>query len=204
MYKLEKGKKYNRLTVISFHHKENKREYYLCKCDCCKEKIVNKTELVRGNVKSCGCLRKENCANRSHNLSNSRIYRTWTNMKARCYNKKDERYRLYGGRGIHICDEWKNSFLSFYNWAISNGYKDNLQIDRINNDGNYEPSNCRWADRKTQCRNKQKNIFLCYKGEKHCIAEWAEKLKIKSVTIRARLRKGYSIENILKDVKQGD
>lgn len=197
MYKLEKGQRFNRLTVLSFHHKKDKREYYLCKCDCGKEKIVNKTELVRGKVKSCGCLRKENCANRSHNMSYSRIYRTWTNMKARCYNKKDERYRLYGYRGISICDEWRKNFLSFYNWAIGNGYKNNLQIDRINNNGNYEPSNCRWADRKTQCRNKQKNIFLCYNGKTCCISEWAEKLGINKGTIRARLKRGWSVEQYL-------
>lgn len=194
MYKLEKGKKYNRLTVVSFHHKENKREYYLCKCDCGKEKIVNKTELVRGKVKSCGCLRKENCANYSHNLSYSRIYRTWTNMKVRCYNKKDERYRLYGGRGIYICDEWKKSFLSFYNWAISNGYKDTLTIDRINNNGNYEPTNCRFVLKEEQNRNKRNVKIITYKKESHCIAEWARILGIKEVTLRARIKKGWTVE----------
>ena len=92
---------------------------------------------------------------KKHGLSNHKVYRAWTNIVYRCTNKKDKYFKDYGERGITVCNEWKNDFMSFYNWSIENGYKDNLSIDRIDNDGNYEPGNCRWTDNFTQAQNKR-------------------------------------------------
>ena len=119
-------------------------------------------------------------------------------MIQRCENENIERYDIYGGRGIEVCKEWKEDFLNFYNWAINNGYKDNLSIDRIDVNGNYEPNNCRWATAKEQARNMRTNVNLTYNGETHCISEWAEITGIKASTIRYRIKiAGWSVEKAL-------
>lgn len=187
---LQAGQKFNRLTIIKLDHikeyiypsgKKHNEEYYLCECKCKNKKIISKSEIVYSRTKSCGCLYKEKII--KHNLSYNKLFYIWHGIKKRCYNKNDTHYKDYGGRGIIVCDEWKNDIKSFYNWAISNGYKENegrniLTIDRINNDGNYEPSNCRWTTQKEQMRNTRRNHLITYNGETHCIAEWAEKLGI--------------------------
>lgn len=133
-----------------------------------------------------------------HQLYQSRIYRIWANIKARCFNQNHRDYKQYGARGITMCDEWKHDFLIFYDWAIANGYTDSLTIDRINNDGNYEPDNCRWATRKEQCNNYRKNHLLEYNGEVHSIAEWSEITGINYFTLRDRInRSKWSIEKAL-------
>ena len=121
-------------------------------------------------------------------------------MKARCYNEKTSRYANYGGRGIKICEEWlneKNGFENFYTWAITHGYSDNLSIDRINVNGNYEPKNCRWADDKEQSRNRTDNRFISYNGETRCISDWCEKLNIPQSTVINRLNRGLSVDKVL-------
>lgn len=119
-------------------------------------------------------------------------------MKQRCFYENSISYRNYGGRGIAMCDEWKQDFIPFYKLAISNGYQDNLTIDRINLDGDYEPSNCRFITMKEQGRNKRNNRVLEYKGESHCISEWAENMKIKKTTLYKRLKNGWDVEKALK------
>ena len=172
-----------------------------CICDC--GNVVHKSgELLRrGFIKSCGCLYEEvsKQGNPKHNKSNTRIYRIWSEMKRRCLNPNDARYRNYGGRGIKVCNEWLHDFQAFYDWAMSHGYTDNLTIDRIDNDGNYEPSNCRWTTYKQQANNTSNNHFLTYNGETHTISEWSMITGIKSQTISNRIRRGWSIERSLTD-----
>ena len=118
-------------------------------------------------------------------------------MKARCYNANNPYYYNYGGRGISICDEWLNDFSSFYNWAVNNGYKDTLFIDRINNNGNYEPSNCRWVTPKENSNNKRNNIYIAYKGETHTMSQWAEILQMSESTLRNRMYRNLTFEEAI-------
>ena len=122
------------------------------------------------------------------NINNDkRLYSIYHNMKNRCYYKKSNRYCLYGGKGIQVCDEWYNSYKAFKKWAYDNGYNSNLTIDRIDNNGNYEPNNCRWVNYKEQSRNYSRNVIITYKGESKPLCDWAEKLGIKYGTLYRRL-----------------
>lgn len=192
------GEKFGRLTVLKYNHSnKNYIKYYLCKCECGNEIVTRKSNLLNGKTKSCGCLQHDITSRRCyiHGLSKSRTYRIWKNMKQRCYNPKASRYENYGGRGIKVCDEWLNDFMNFYNWAMANGYRDELSIDRIDVDGNYEPSNCRWVTNKKQQNNKEKNRLVTYKGVTHSVSEWADILGVGWTTLRARLDSpNYTLE----------
>ncbi len=124
---------------------------------------------------------------KTHGMRHTRIYSTWLSMKDRCLNPNCKSYFRYGDRGIAVCDEWVKNFQSFYDWSMTNGYADNLTIDRIDNDGNYEPDNCRWATRKIQNNNKSSNIPITYNGETHNIAEWESRLGFKKNVLYARI-----------------
>lgn len=147
-----------------------KTRFGLYKCGFCGNNFKASIPSVKyGNTKSCGCYKKQvikNGANKKHNLCNTRIYKIWRNLKNRILNPKYKKYKYYGGRGISICDEWKNDFMPFYDWSMSNGYSDELSIDRIDNNGNYEPSNCRWSTQTMQNRNQriQTNNTSGFKG----------------------------------------
>lgn len=152
------GEKFGRLTVIKrAGSNKDGRAIWLCLCECGVETVKNGKLLLNGHCKSCGCGEYENRVKNitSHKLSNTRLYRIWKAMKQRCYYKAHKDYHNYGGRGVIVCEEWRNDFITFYTWAIENGYRDDLSIDRINVDGNYEPTNCRWATTKEQRLNQR-------------------------------------------------
>lgn len=136
---------------------KRKTRYFICKCDCGKLKEISLSHLLSDKIKSCGCS-KINEHFKTHGLSNHSLHIVWMSMKQRCYNKNHKRYKDWGGRGISIDDNWINDFINFFNWSIKSGYKKGLQIDRINNDGNYTPDNCRYVTAKVNSNNKRKRI----------------------------------------------
>lgn len=187
-----KGNKYNRLTVIGYNHESRK---YICKCDCGNIHEVNKYNLTHGLVKSCGCLFLEG-NNKKHGCRHTRLYMVWKGMRCRCYTKTSSSFRNYGARGISICDEW-NDYKKFKEWAETHGYQEGLQIDRIDVNGNYEPSNCRWVGVITNANNKRNNRYIEYNGIIKTMSEWAREYNIKPATLWARLNKGWSVEKAL-------
>lgn len=198
------GKKIFKLTVISrcddyVSPKGKRLTRWLCKCDCGNEIKVTSVNLKKGHTKSCGCLKSIATIekNKTHELSKTRVYHIWQDIKKRCYNKKSKCFKRYGGRGITMYKEWLENPKSFYDWSINNGYNENLSIDRINVNGNYEPSNCRWATLEEQANNKRTNRMIEYNGETHTMAEWAHLYNIKYKLLFSRLKKGWSIEKAL-------
>lgn len=200
------GDRFGRLTVIKESDRQYGHRYILCQCDCGNTKTINLNSLVVGTSNSCGCLRRERIAkmNYKHGLTKrnddiERLYNIWTNMKRRCFNPKDKGFRNYGSRGIRVCDEWMNDYNKFREWSLSHGYSDNLTIDRINNDGDYEPSNCRWTTMQVQSNNTRFNHFVTYKGETHTLADWGRLLNIDSDKIGRRLKKGLPLKQVFFD-----
>lgn len=201
------GQRIGRLTVLrlSDKEKESGKIKWVCQCDCGNIVEVFSSNLTREHTKSCGCLASEKRSKRmkeknpgyKYGKSNSRLYTIWNAMKKRCYLKSHIHYSSYGGRGIMVCEEWKKDFMNFYNWAMSNGYKDDLTIDRINPNGNYEPKNCRWITHKQQSNNKRNNHLVEYKGKKYTISQLAEEKNIKYDILLYRINKGWELEDAI-------
>lgn len=192
------GDRISRLTVIE-KDPTNKRKW-ICRCDCENVTSVYDSNLSRKHTESCGCLKSEIVKNGAHTLHGgrrTRIYEIWRSMKKRCNNPNSSNYHKYGGRGITVCEEWNNSFEAFFAWALSNGYRDDLTIDRIDNNGNYEPENCRWTTAKAQANNRRSNHYLEFNGERKTIAEWAVVTGLSQSVIFCRLKRGWSIEKTL-------
>lgn len=190
------GMEFGNLTVIE--RTENTKSgatRWLCRCKCGAYRKVNAGNLRNGVSKSCGICSRNGCV---RNLSKTRIHRIWMDMKRRCSNPKRQFYYRYGGRGIQVCREWTENFLAFYDWAMANGYSDELSIDRINNDGNYEPSNCRWVTSKDQLLNKSCTLpsITCNQQTK-TLKEWAFELDISYNTLFSRYKRGLRAEEIL-------
>jgi hypothetical protein len=185
------GKRFGRLVATKYLG--NSR--WECQCDCGKTTSVGIGDLKNSHTRSCGCLFLETI--RTHGLTNSRLYTIREGMITRCYKKNSISYDNYGGRGITICDEWLNDFMSFYNWAMANGYDDNLTIERIDVNGNYEPSNCKWITNSEQSKNKRSTVYFTYNGETKIVSDWIKELGIPKTTFRRRIQQNRPIEEIL-------
>jgi hypothetical protein len=192
------GEKYGRLDILEAIPNTNPTQVK-CRCDCGNIYIGIQSDIVSGHTQSCGCLQREIVAKAksTHQQSGSRLYSVWRGMKERCYITSAINYSYYGGRGITICDEWINSFQAFYDWAMSHGYQDDLTIDRIDNDGNYEPSNCHWTTVKKQSLNKSDNHVVTLNGISKPLIVWCEEHGINYKTVRDRLKRGWSYQDAL-------
>lgn len=177
--------------------------YWLCKCDCGNETEVVGNDLKSGRTFSCGCYQRERSKeyHTTHGMCHTRIHDIWLGMKDRCGNVNSAAYHHYGGRGITVCKEWQK-FEPFYEWAMANGYRDDLTIDRIDVNGNYEPSNCRWATWEEQANNTRKNHRLTFNGETHTISEWALILNISYSALASRVQRGWSMDRIFNTPKR--
>lgn len=192
------GKKFGRLTVLSFAGHRNRRTYWHCVCDCGEHKIIRADGLTSGASKSCGCGQKERAAeighkNKTHGMRATRLHKIYTGMKQRCLNPNNNAYMRYGGRGITICNEWLSDITAFFKWAIENGYNDSLTLDRIDNHKGYSPDNCRWATYREQTLNRNVSIKI---GEKF-LADMAKECGIKYHTLYSRVKKGMNLEDAL-------
>lgn len=193
------GMRFGRLTVLErdkTHCGRGDHTYWICKCDCGKTTKVRPDALKTGAVVSCGCYHSDISSeiakniNFKHGMTKSRIFNIWGAMKERCSNPKIKNFKNYGARGIYVCKEWESSFEEFVKWSMNNGYSDNLQIDRINNNGPYSPDNCRWTTRKENCRNRRDNKPVTINGVFYkTISEAAEKIGISSTAICNQMKK---------------
>lgn len=186
------GQRFGRLTVIRRDDSRKKAAYWLCVCDCGNEKVVQSCHLRSGATVSCGCLHMENAFKSNwstHGGSGTRLYAEWIGMKGRCCNKRNKRYPDYGGRGIKVCSEWLDSFEAFREWALANGYQDDLTIERKDVNGDYCPENCCWATQKEQQNNRRNNHLLTYKGKTQTLTQWAAETGINEMALRSRINK---------------
>jgi len=206
------GERFGRLVVLERAEdhickggKDRKRRWK-CICDCGNITYATTMDLRKGDTTSCGCRRQETLdeftnRHKTHGMTNTRIYGIWKAMRARCTQPNYPQYHRYGGRGISICQEWLDDFMAFYEWAINNGYADDLSIDRIDVNGNYCPENCRWVTNDIQQNNKRTNKYYTYNGETHSIADWARILKLPYKQLCYRLYKGWGFEEAVAIVR---
>lgn len=181
------GQRFGRLIALKYSGQGK----WFCQCDCGNKLLVKTNSLTSNHTKSCGCLKNK------HNMSNTRLYNIYSSIKQRCYYKKHQEYSRYGGRGIAMCEEWKNNPKSFFDWAIENGYKNTLTIDRIDINGNYTPKNCRWITLNMQQQVKSNCKFYTINGETHNLTEWAKIYGIKPKTIFNRVSHNWDIYKAL-------
>ncbi len=190
--------KINGITILTREHNKGHPTVCYCLCHCGNLFKTLENSLNCGQTKSCGCIRRysSRVLNTTHNKTKHPLYHVWNSMLNRCYNTHIKNYKNYGGRGIAVCDEWKNDFQAFYDWAVCNGYDEGLQIDRIDNDGNYEPSNCRFVTRKQNCNNKRSNVRITYKGVTKTMSEWADYIGVNYKAFTHRFERNWDIERI--------
>lgn len=203
-----KGNVYGRLTVIKYAGRsQNRNDMWLCRCECGVLKTIASSHLKRGSTKSCGCFRKDSIAEiaTKHGFFGHPIYALWIRIKQRCYNKNHKHFKDYGGRGIAVCKEWAGNPVAFIKWAMENGYTEGLQIDRIDNDGNYTPANCRFTTSKVNNRNRRDNRIIEYRGRKMSLAEFCEvhASHCSYSTVWRRLKLGWSFGKIINTPVRG-
>lgn len=196
------GRKFGRLTAIQLIGSKNKKSMWLCKCDCGNILEVTGVHLRNGNTKSCGCLTKK------HGMFGTRIYNLWHTMKERCYVPTQTSYKIYGGRGIKVCDEWQD-FIPFMEWAYANGYDENAPrgqctLDRIDPNGDYCPENCRWVSMSAQSNNKTNNVYLEYQGIIDTLSNHARRMGINPVLAEGRYLKNMELSNVFKVGRVGE
>jgi hypothetical protein len=193
------GKRFGRLVVLSLEYIKNQATFWRCACDCGNECIVARDNLRSGGTQSCGCLKEEarelRCT--THGMTHTRLHSIWSGIKKRCNNKNCKAFKNYGGRGIKICDEWSNDFLVFYAWSCISGYADNLSIDRIDNDGDYCPENCKWVTTEEQNRNTRQCIYVTIEGVIKTISEWARIAGVCIKTFKRRLALGLTGKDLI-------
>ena len=193
------GERFGKLVVVSFDHRHNSRSYWNCICDCGGSRIVSIDHLRNGEIIDCGCYKKHISHHQKHGMYNHRLYGIWSMMKERCFNSKRREYHRYGGRGITVCPEWLDS-KTFIEWALSNGYSDELTLDRIDNDGNYCPQNCRWISKKAQGQNRGNNRLITYDGKTKTITQWAEYSGLPYYILKKRIDKlGWPFERAISE-----
>lgn len=198
------GTVFGRLTALYPTDKRvNSNIVWHCKCSCGKECDVTQYHLTSGTTKSCGCLRRElHIARRLKwdTPEKRSLISKYENMMSRCYNPNVRSYKHYGGRGIYVCDEWRNSKEAFVDWGLASGYREGLTIDRIDDNGPYSPSNCRWANIQQQCENRRTNVFLTVDGVTDTITSWARKTGSCHSTLSGKLKQGKeAAEKFIKD-----
>ena len=196
------NKRFGRLTALErLPTSKDGHAMWRCVCDCGNEVSVVGKSLRSGHTVSCGCYQKDatSRARKKHGKSRSKIYTVWCDMKDRCYNEQNKQYADYGGRGITVCERWKNDFRSFFEDVseLPNFGLDGYTINRKNNDGNYEPDNIEWASRIKQNNNTRRNRLIAYNGETHTLAEWSRIVGVDRMTITDRLKRGWSVEKAL-------
>lgn len=192
------GQRFGRLVVIKEAAKIGATTRWLCKCDCGNEKEVDRGNLNGGQIRSCGCYNLEVLSKRktTHGMSKTKLYRIWSGMVTRCYNKKRPVYQWYGARGIKMCEEWRNDFLTFYN-DMHETFRHWLELDRIDVNGDYCKENCRWISHKENCRNRTNNILIVVGNEVKCAKEWSEIYNLNYQGVHLRKKKGYKDHHIL-------
>lgn len=198
-------KRFGQLVVLS---QAGRNKYghlvWLCQCDCGNRKIVDGQHLRHGNTRSCGCMESLNRKNfgtrsiRTHEASETPLYKAWMRMKVRCNNQNSDHWNDYGGRGISVCAEWNHSFEAFQKWALENGWRQDLTLDRIDVNGNYEPSNCRWITNAEQQCNKRNNRWYTFNGKTQLIPAWAKEFGVTDSMIRSRIQKGANPVEVLR------
>ena len=198
------GLKFHRLTLLHrIPESSKKHPKWLCQCDCGTIKEIHVGLVTREHTKSCGCLSKEVASEHNSTHGHSRGYKrtktyaAWSAMRRRCYDPKNSKYHRYGGRGISVCDAWLNSFENFL--QDMGEAPENMSLDRINNNGNYTPENCRWATQKEQVNNRNVPLYT-FNNETRSLKEWSKLSGVSEVTLRARLRKNLSAEEVLSTV----
>ena len=204
------GTRINGWTVLEEHGRNKSGgAMFLCRCQCGNERVVDGRSVRNGSSKSCGCTRAERITDSlklrflEQGGKKERLYGVWNGMKDRCYNPNSRAYYRYGGRGITVCDEWKNSYKAFRKWALDNGYDSTAKrgvctLERIDNDDGYSPLNCTWASSRAQCNNRSNNHIISYKGVEHTISEWSRITGIRKDTLRRRLvTYGWATERAL-------